>query len=120
MIARERDFSVGIDLREETGTTYWTPVAITSDMDGVQGRETLKTQCPSRSLPTSLNGPHFKKKTHADCALAGKRRVELLSKTVLRHPRGTRELTPRRAADESDAPRLPKPTPGRHRNEYYG
>jgi hypothetical protein len=23
--------------REETGTTYWMPVAITSDMDGVQG-----------------------------------------------------------------------------------
>ena len=54
LIARERDFSVGIDLPEETGTTYWTPVAITSDMDGVQGRETLTTQCPSRSLPTSL------------------------------------------------------------------
>ena len=40
---------------EETGTTRWTPVAITSDADGVRGRETLNNAKPVPVSSYKLN-----------------------------------------------------------------
>ena len=73
---RERYFFVRIDLPEKTGTAYWIPVAITSNMDGVQGKGDIDNAKPFPVFSSKLNGWHFEKNEAADCALAGKRRTK--------------------------------------------